>query len=89
MLLLEFLDSADEEEAIECVKELPLETPGVHSALIARILNLAIEKKAPEREALASLLTVLYKKKIISPSHFLAGYTLLCHIFIAHTIYKI
>lgn len=71
MLLEEFLDTQDEEEARQCVDD--IQASGFQPHLVRAIIILATEKKEEVREMLLQLTTHLAKKATITAPQFAAG----------------
>jgi programmed cell death protein 4 len=71
-LLLEYLVSHQVEEAARCVKQ--LNAPLFHHELVKRLLVIALEKSADDRQHLSTLLQYLMEEDIVSQKQFVKGF---------------
>lgn len=71
LLLEEFLDTQDEDEARQCVDD--IEATGFQPHLVKAIIVMATEKKEVVREMLLQLITHFTKKSTITAPQFVAG----------------
>ena len=72
LLLEEFLDTQDEDEARQCVDD--IDATGFQPHLVKAIIVMATEKKEVVREMLLQLITHFTKKSTITAPQFVAGY---------------
>lgn len=72
LLLQEYLDTRDKEEALSCMRELGSED--YYPKVITQAVQLALDKKEDEREALFHLLRHFFKHSLMSSAQFEKGF---------------
>jgi hypothetical protein len=72
ILLLEYVDSHDTEEAVECFKELA--APQFHSNILKMAMVQALDLKEPERYLYAKLFKALFEESLVTEQQFEQGY---------------
>ena len=75
-MLLEYLDSHDTEEALECFKE--LSAPHLHSNIIKLALVQSLDLKEAERHLYAKLFKALFEEDVVTDVQFEQGYVTSC-----------
>jgi len=73
LLLLEYLDSHDVEEALECFKELA--APQFHARILKMAMVQALDLKEEERYLYAKLFKSLFEESIVSEQQFEQRYS--------------
>jgi len=72
LIIEEYLQSHDQDEAVECLKE--LNAPKYNSDLVNKVLSISFEKAERDQQKLAKLFSELLTAQFLSANNFISGF---------------